>query len=56
MFTLCDREMPLDDIKCPQFVDFCTQDPFELNDGADFCFGIRLKLILKVIYILKRNK
>ena len=29
----------MDNMDCPQFVDFTSNEPFEMNDGADFCFG-----------------
>ena len=31
--------MSLEDIECPQFVDFMRNETFDINDGADFCFG-----------------
>lgn len=30
--------MPLENINCPQFVDFTSGDVFDINDGADYCF------------------
>ncbi|CAF0950686.1 unnamed protein product [Brachionus calyciflorus] len=30
--------MTLENINCPQFVDFTSKDTFNINDGADFCF------------------
>jgi hypothetical protein len=31
--------MALDNLNCPQFVDFTREETFDINDGADFCFG-----------------
>jgi hypothetical protein len=31
--------MPLEDINCPQFVDFTTGEAFDIHDGADYFFG-----------------
>ena len=31
--------MALENLSCPQFVDFTTDDAFNIHDGADFCFG-----------------
>ena len=33
----------LENIECPQFVDFMQQETFDMNDGADFEFGLFLK-------------
>ena len=30
----------LENIECPQFVDFMQQGTFDINDGADILFGI----------------
>jgi hypothetical protein len=29
----------LENLHCPQYVDFTSPEAFELNDGADFFFG-----------------
>jgi hypothetical protein len=29
----------LENLHCPQFVDFTVQETFDINDGADFFFG-----------------
>ncbi len=29
----------MENFNCPQFVDFTSPEAFELNDGADYCFG-----------------
>ena len=31
--------MALENINCPQFVDFESNDAFNIHDGADLCFG-----------------
>jgi len=36
--------MSLDNINCPQFVDFTNVNTFNMDDGADFFFG---KLFIK---------
>ena len=42
--------MALENINCPQFVDFTSDEPFNINDGADYCFGkiksINLKMMI----------
>ena len=32
------RQLDMEDIKCPQFVDFTVPETFDMFDGADFCF------------------
>jgi hypothetical protein len=32
--------MALENLHCPQFVDFTVQETFDINDGADFFFGL----------------
>jgi hypothetical protein len=34
--------MELETINAPQFVDFTSGEAFDINDGADFFFGILL--------------
>ncbi|RNA02604.1 targeting for Xklp2 [Brachionus plicatilis] len=34
--------MELDNLKCPQFVDFTSREAFDIHDGADFCFELGL--------------
>ena len=31
--------MSLENLNCPQFVDFTSGDIIDINDGADFIFG-----------------
>lgn len=38
--------MALDNLNCPQFVDFTREETFDINDGADFCFGNFERLFL----------
>jgi hypothetical protein len=43
--------MSLENIECPQFVDFTRNETFDINDGADFLFGEKLrKKIEKLIF------
>lgn len=34
--------MPIENIDCPQFVDFTSGEAFMMDDGADFCFDKRV--------------
>jgi hypothetical protein len=31
--------VPYNRLNCPQFVDFTSESAFDMNDGADYCFG-----------------
>ena len=42
----------LDDINCPQFVDFMSNDAFNILDGADFFFGKKTNLSIYLFHIL----
>ena len=39
--------MALQDFDCPQFVDFTSGEAFNIDDGADHCFG-KLSAIAKI--------
>ena len=38
--------MALDNLRCPQFVDFTNRATFDIHDGADVYFGKRTKVFL----------
>lgn len=36
---MAESNLTLDNLNCPQFVDFTNNDAFNINDGADLLFG-----------------
>ena len=34
-----DLTLDMDNLNCPQFVDFTNGEAFNINDGADLAFG-----------------